>query len=408
MQGTALDNYTLHGKQKDGHRFWIRIDCSYDKDVHGNVLGREGTVRDVTREVELGHTVDALQEKLQELTQDVDVLVHRYVSPTQRIEMGLQAQQEMLEFTRRGARDSARTGTLTSVWAQRLEDALVGALREMDSKEGSSLSSALGRIRNELTQRKFRGRQVLEDIETREAALATLGAVSGARRIQADLPATRDLRRIAVSVIDDALIRNSLRLLAQADELYSAIESMRSHLSRADSVFDFVPMDLVAMIDSILDLYASYASEKGLSFFYEGPVSLTVVAAEGHMRRAISNLVLNAIKYSYRRPDGYINVRVKEEVTRVSVSIENYGVPITRDELKTRNILKYGVRGEYSKDHNRMGSGVGLADVAYTIEQHRGGIRIQSSPSRKGADPEDYSLPFVTSVEIWVPGQREE
>lgn len=401
----ALEDYKLQTKRRDGSRFWVAIDCRIEKDARGRAIGREGTLRDITKQVELKETVDGLQGKLDALTHDMDVLVHRYVSPMMRLKAGLQVEESMLVATRPNSATPTGTTTLTERWAGKLEQALGAACSSLE--EGGSgnegLREELSRIRNVLTHRRFRGRPVLEDIETRKAAMnANNALVRHANSLRAH-PALRELRTCAAAVIDQEVIRNTRRLLSQIAEVYTAIESMRVHFSRSDVDYDFQDEDITALLDSVLDTYAAYAAEKGLSFYVDAPPKLTIQVAGTHFLRALSNVVINAIKYSYRREDGHIDIRVKDEASSVLVCFTNYGVPIAKEEISSAILLQYGKRGRFSRDLNRMGSGVGLSDVAETMRQHKGGVAIESHPAPRGATEDDYTVPFLTTVSIWLP-----
>jgi signal transduction histidine kinase len=104
---------------------------------------------------------------------------------------------------------------------------------------------------------------------------------------------------------------------------------------------------------------------------------------------AFKNLIHNAIKYSFRPPadqnrNRYIRITGKwcnKEHTYYCVSIENYGVGITQEEISKRLIFKDFYRGMLSSDRQRTGSGIGLAYVSQVVEKmHHGSIEVESRP----------------------------
>lgn len=114
---------------------------------------------------------------------------------------------------------------------------------------------------------------------------------------------------------------------------------------------------------------------------------------------------MNAIKYSYAREVGYIDIIVEDNSKEVKIEISNYGVPIRRDEIS--RVFELGYRGVFSPDWNRMGSGIGLADAKAVIEKHGGKIEIESVPSQRGHSGE-YYIPYITTVRIYIPKRRED
>lgn len=400
----ALEDRQLHVKRKDGSLFWVAIDCRIEKNAAGRVIGREGTLRDITVQVDLGERADQLRRKLSALTHDMDVLVHRYVSPMMRLDAGLQVQQAMLVATRPRSHTDSNTSTLTERWGSKLEKALVSASHALSaSSQWTQQAKSFEQIRNRLTHRRFRGRPVLEDIETRQAAMAAIREIRGMGSDADSGPEVASLNELTETVVDQEIVRNTRRLLSQIAEAYTAIESMRIHFGRAETEYDLRQDDFIELLDSVLETYAAYAAEKGLSFYVDAPHVIQARMAGLHIQRALSNLVLNAIKYSYRRTDGHIDIRVHETEAEVSLAITNYGVPITQEELRDGRIYEYGVRGRFSRDMNRMGSGVGLADVLETASRHLGGVSVDSHAAPKDVAEDDYSVPFLTTVTLWLP-----
>jgi len=130
-----------------------------------------------------------------------------------------------------------------------------------------------------------------------------------------------------------------------------------------------------------------------------------VKADERSVFRALSNLLYNAIKYSWHREIGkkpWITVKAFTVKSEVHVEIQNYGVPIAKEEIENDLIFKFGYRGKYSGDRRRMGSGIGLTDARETARKHGGDVKIKSVPA-SGEDEYDYSKPFLTTATFILP-----
>jgi PAS domain S-box-containing protein len=127
--------------------------------------------------------------------------------------------------------------------------------------------------------------------------------------------------------------------------------------------------------------------------------SLEILAVERDILRSITNLLHNAVKYSWEKKEEetYVLIHAYIENENVVIKIENYGVPIPKDEIDEGLIYRVGYRGRLSTDRGRTGTGFGLKDAKTTAESHGGKLRVTSFPA-SGHDPNDYSQPFITRV----------
>src|SRR5205823_10400963 len=81
-----------------------------------------------------------------------------------------------------------------------------------------------------------------------------------------------------------------------------------------------------------------------------------------------------------------------------AISFENYGVGITKDEIVSGTIFKYGARGELSGDRGRKGTGIGLAETKRIVDAHGGKIVINSVTKSDDA--------YLTSIKVILPSDR--
>ena len=154
-------------------------------------------------------------------------------------------------------------------------------------------------------------------------------------------------------------------------------------------------------------MYYNMAKQKGLSINPPKQDYIPMEISEANIDRMFSNLILNAIKYSYRRTGGYIDIRVKNRKYDVEIEIINYGVPVEKDELE--KVFEFSYRGKHSYDWNRTGSGIGLADAKKTVEKHGGEIHLNSVPVKYIApeDSKERLAPYLTTVTVVLPKRRE-
>jgi signal transduction histidine kinase len=135
-----------------------------------------------------------------------------------------------------------------------------------------------------------------------------------------------------------------------------------------------------------------------------------VQVIEREVVRALSNLLHNAIKYTWRRDRTrapWVTVRTYAHEGRVCIEFENWGVPVTQEEIDAGLIFQLGYRGKLSKDRGRLGTGIGLTDAKRTAQSHRGDLYVTSRPANPGPhrpdDQDYYNQPFITTVTFCLP-----
>jgi len=149
-------------------------------------------------------------------------------------------------------------------------------------------------------------------------------------------------------------------------------------LARADDVqasLDLRPVDAGAEVDRMIEYYEGPASEAGVGIRRVGDLTLRADAAL--FRRAIANLLANAIAHSPR--GSAITVALGAAPGGGGeVSVSNPGPGIPREVLP--RVFDRFFRAEASRPDSARGSGLGLAIVKSIVELHGGGIEAQSDP----------------------------
>lgn len=108
---------------------------------------------------------------------------------------------------------------------------------------------------------------------------------------------------------------------------------------------------------------------------------------KSEIRRSISNLLDNAVKYTCKRygnsPGGQISVRVSREGTDYAVRVSDNGVGIPAGEMHRIFGRFVRVEDDRARSGNRSGGyGLGLAIVRTSVESHGGSVSVESSPER--------------------------
>ena len=134
-------------------------------------------------------------------------------------------------------------------------------------------------------------------------------------------------------------------------------------------------VDLSKLVAGALDEVQAQAEQQGLALesIADG-ASFDVDGDEEALVRVVNNLVGNAIKFTPR--GGSIKVLVAEAGDRIEFSVEDTGMGIPAEALAT-------IFDPYRRAHRGpKGSGLGLAVVKGMVEQHGGGIAVESEEGK--------------------------
>jgi len=359
---------------------------------------------------ELEERVEISRAELDKYAEHIDRFMHKYISPILRIDAALNMQRKMLETIH--IIPFRKDDSVSEVSGDDLEVGIsmaVDALQPLEDAAATILGEELLRLRNILSRRHLYEDSPIEHVTTRGVAMGVPKALD---RVPLEGPDhTLDaLATYATGIVTAAVERSIMITLSETEGLKTIIENLRRHISWAAVEYDFRVMNVVRLVARSIELYAPMAAEeKRRMIMYSGPRELSAEIADVHINRMISNMLLNAIKYSHlgrRDHSDPIEVRVEDKGNAFSISTWNYGVPIKRQEIESKKIYGFGYRGELSKDYNRNGSGIGLADMSETAEAHKGYVKVTSVSTDEGADPEDYSRPFETIVKVTLPKYR--
>lgn len=138
--------------------------------------------------------------------------------------------------------------------------------------------------------------------------------------------------------------------------------------------FDRVKPD--ELLAEVAQEYASIAKERGLEIVVEASGTPPTVADPGLLRRAITNLVVNAIKYA---PDsGPLTLRAEAIGREIVLSVRDRGPGIVAGDQS--HLFEKFYRGRMSTADRAKGSGLGLAIVKSVTDLHDGRVWFESVP----------------------------
>jgi signal transduction histidine kinase len=126
-------------------------------------------------------------------------------------------------------------------------------------------------------------------------------------------------------------------------------------------------VDLSALVEGICE----DASDAGEPVTFSGPRSVTISCRPTALRRAISNLVDNAVKYG-----GSAAVTLSPETGRVVITVDDEGPGIPPSERE--KVFEPFYRIDGSRDPDTGGVGLGLSVTRSITWEHGGEISLAS------------------------------
>ncbi len=131
---------------------------------------------------------------------------------------------------------------------------------------------------------------------------------------------------------------------------------------------------LVAELRELADFFEAWCEEREVAIVITGDEKLTAAADKAMLRRALSNLLSNAIRYT--PAGGTIRASVHNNGKAVRIRIANPGPTIPTEHLA--HLFERFYRPDASRHRNGEGAGLGLAIVKSIVQAH-GGQVIASS-----------------------------
>lgn len=138
-------------------------------------------------------------------------------------------------------------------------------------------------------------------------------------------------------------------------------------------------LDLKGLVDEILlSMRLQFERRQAKVDFRTTAMEVHLQGDRTHLTSVLYNLLDNALKYSLESPE--IDVALEEGEEQVSLTVSDKGIGIPA-EFQDRIFDKF-FRAPNGDIHNTKGHGLGLSYVAKVIREHRGQIRVDSSPGR--------------------------
>ncbi len=146
-----------------------------------------------------------------------------------------------------------------------------------------------------------------------------------------------------------------------------------AHADHAGLTVEKTPLILADELHKIADYFEGVAEERGIRL--EVDASGKVQASPVMWRRAVSNLVVNAVRYAL--PGSTVRLSGRVQAEGVQVEVENHGDPIPQEQLD--RLFDRFYRGDKSRSEYTESNGLGLAIVRAIMLVHGGSADVVCS-----------------------------
>lgn len=174
--------------------------------------------------------------------------------------------------------------------------------------------------------------------------------------------------------------KDNLQHLVSEVEYASKLAVDLIYLSRLESsTAAFAPVDMSHVIDEVVSHHAPIAKQKNVSVQIKMSGRSVVSGENELLKRSVSNVIENAIKYAGKGGHVRITARADRSLQRFVLTVEDDGPGIGPEELP--RVFDRFYRTKSARGGDEKGSGLGLSIAKRIIEQHNGKIEIESEPS---------------------------
>ena len=108
------------------------------------------------------------------------------------------------------------------------------------------------------------------------------------------------------------------------------------------------------------------------------------------LKRAVENLIDNAVKYGASGTTNQVSLKGGTEV--VEITVHNEGPVLTEEEIP--RLFQNFRRATHAKDGTQSGWGLGLTVVKGVVEAHKGKIRVESREGKGTSLPWKFPGPL--------------
>jgi heavy metal sensor kinase len=268
--------------------------------------------------------------------------------------------------------------TAEQITSQKLNIQIVNVRKEQEIQRlVQSFNSMVARLSQSFDQMRKFNANVAHELRT---PLAILQGENEIALRSASVP--EEIRTVLISNLEE---------LGRLTRIVNDILTL-AEVEAGTQVLTKKPLDLKTMVSDLADQMQLLAMERNIRIDVRDLPEAMILADDLWIRRAILNLLDNAIKYS--RDGGKIRVSMTNDGIKVHLSIHDDGIGIAGEDLP--HIFERLFRTDPARNRNTGGVGLGLSLVKWVVEAHDGRIMVTSAPD-KGAQFQ-VELPVLTAA----------
>ena len=392
----AIRHQEFQWHKVNGRVFWVEMDVNLQRNAAGNCTDWIGVVRDLSKD-----------EPLQRLRKDLGNVLHTFTTgliavksdiDTAMLALGPNPFPKLPEISME--HKLAEMAQPVSRLLRRLKMLVDQLIDRPQLAELVDMLDLYAEILETIDEKPevFRA-QVLSDcasqiVETANEALTTKGVPRQPIKL---------LRQDASDVLRVFALARLHERISDVLQMEHELRSLRAYVTAQTHAIVAKPreIDLWTIVRQSMNNLHGFADSRGVVFKPANPPFHTkIVADERDIMRVVTNVLHNAVKYSWSRSSGtWVDVKLLAQGNALQLEIQNYGLPIPEDEIKAGLIYEFGFRSRLSTDRGRVGTGIGLADAKETLQRYSGNINVTSRPAFHGGDAERRD-PFLTTATI--------
>lgn len=272
--------------------------------------------------------------------------------------------------------------TAEQITSERLNTQIVDARKEVEVQRlVQSFNSMVSRLSQSFEQMRRFNADVAHELRT---PLAILQGENEIALRSSSMP--EDIRVVLISNLEE---------LGRLTRIVNDILTL-SEAEAGGQVLEKRPVNLKPLIGDLADQMQLLAMERNIRIEVQDLPDAVVEADDLWMRRAVLNLLDNAIKYS--RDGGKIGISMTRDAAKARVSIRDDGIGISQADLPY--IFDRLYRADPARNRNNGGAGLGLALVKWVVEAHNGRIRVFSEANHGAEFQMELPLHFAGPKEL--------
>ncbi|PSS46189.1 ATP-binding protein [Pseudomonas sp. BBP2017] len=185
--------------------------------------------------------------------------------------------------------------------------------------------------------------------------------------ISHDLRAPLTRMRLRGEFIEDA--EQQRKLFRDVDEMQSMINAALGFFRDETHLETTTPFDLAELLQTLLDDYR----DQQIAVDFDGPANLVYLGRPLGLKRAVTNLIDNAVKYA-QSP----SVRLSSNAHSLFIEVRDQGPGIPEAALE--DVFVPFFRLESSRNRDTGGVGLGLPSARTAIREQGGELTLRNAP----------------------------